>query len=217
MQSTGHTATQLASLTLMHGSVITYVMRSFSVSSVSPWCVTRDGRGGARRRRAPPSLCGCLRALLRLVRALLHVAGLSPALGLAGVGGRLGARRCAWRTGRALLRLAGPVLARAAPRAAEAQVAAQGHDPLADGAAAGGREEGSHAADQKAVEQPAHAAALLPGDSLLGGFPGLLRALRQERFGLLERLLRLALCCLNTFLQHLRERRQRIFGQVDDV
>src|SRR5205085_10362643 len=126
MQSTGQTATQLASLTLMHGSVITYVMRSFSVCSVSPWYSPGAGKGGARHRPLPPSLCGCLRALLlRLVRALLHVAGLSPALGLAGVGGRLGARRCAWRTGRALLRLAGPVLARAAPRAAEAQVAAQ--------------------------------------------------------------------------------------------
>src|SRR6266566_3762868 len=119
MQSTGHTATQLASLTLMQGSVITYVMRSFSISSVSPWCVTRDGRGGSATSCAPPSVVRVPASLLRLVWALLHVAGLAPALGLAGVGGCLWARRCAGRTRRVLLRLAGPILALAAPRAAE--------------------------------------------------------------------------------------------------
>src|SRR5918911_5546662 len=54
MHWTGQTATQLASLTLMHGSVITYVMRSFSVSSVSPWCVTQNRRGGADDVPLPP-------------------------------------------------------------------------------------------------------------------------------------------------------------------
>ena len=52
---------------------------------------------------------------------------------------------------------------------------------------------------------------------MLGRFPGLLRGLSQERFALLERLLRLARGGLHTFLQRLRERHQRIFGQVDDV
>src|SRR5881275_2949290 len=97
------------------------------------------GEGGARTLSSPPLRCAgaCLGALLRLVRALLHVAGLAPALGLAGVGGCLRARRCAGRPGRVLLRLAGPIRTLAALLAAEAQVAAQVHDPLADGATEG--------------------------------------------------------------------------------